>query len=312
MSDDAKKRTEDPGYVTIPPELRDFVPAKGEQPGIVRPGDNPRLDAAMAALRELNGGQKADPFYFDAQQEKGTARKPAPPSESVHVAAIPVPESEAPVPPSHARVEIAGEDETTIEKPPKSGPPLSLGGRTARLMAQAAAAQGEGETPRSPWAAETGAAPLAPMELPLAHAPGYKPEPGSSSERAAGVPPPGNRTLRVMIALAVIALLGFAAFQMMPKTPHKEEATSGLVPSATATVQGTAQTSAPAPLPAPVPPPVVTAEADAGAVPPPAPEPIKLLPSPTKIGPAVKPAPSSVPKPPPSGPVPMFERENGS
>jgi hypothetical protein len=85
-------------------------------------------------------------------------------------------------------------------------------------------AQTAGSGPaNSPWAKDAEVAPIALVNLRSSLAPGATSEPVPQSEQPAGVPVGGNTRVRVLGVLAVLALLGFAAFELMPKT-HPQEA----------------------------------------------------------------------------------------
>jgi hypothetical protein len=64
MSDDKKRMNTDPELKLVPRELRPFV-RKLENP-VVRPGDDPQLDDAVARLRALSGMTSGDPLYYEA------------------------------------------------------------------------------------------------------------------------------------------------------------------------------------------------------------------------------------------------------
>ena len=240
MSGDAagKKREDDASYVTIPPELRDFVPPKGAQHELVQPGKNPQLVATVAALKALNGGQNADPFFFNTRGvataveriEEGDEAKGAG-NAKVHVPAFALP--------MMPRNVVAEDAEITVEK----------------IAAVAV------ETASSPWAIEAVVAPIAASELPSALAPVARTEPAPASEKAAGVPPKDDRLVRAGIALVVLALLGFAAFQLVPREKTKDPVTAVPVASGTASVAPAPELSATAPGPTA---PTATVEIDAG------------------------------------------------
>lgn len=219
-----KKRGDDASYVTIPPELRDFVPPKGAQHELVQPGKNPQLVATVAALKALNGGQNADPFFFNTRGvatavgriEEGDEAKGAG-NAKVHVPAFALPTASS-----------AAEDaEITVEKiaavAVETAPPVVV---TAPAV----------ETASSPWATEVVVAPIASSDLPSALAPVARTEPAPASEKAAGVPLKDDRLVRAGIALAVLALLGFAAVQLVPREKTKDPVAAVPVASGTASV----------------------------------------------------------------------------
>jgi hypothetical protein len=261
------------GYVTIPPELRAFVPAKSD--ATAKPAGTPELTAAAAELRKMNGGENADPFFFDT---RGVAK------------AVERAEDDEPKGVGNAKVHV---------------PAFALPSATATRAAATDAAEEDAEITvekaASPWATEAAVAPIASSELPSALAPVAKTDPAPDSERPAGVVAPPGRLLRGVIAVVVIALLGFAAFQLMPKDPPKEQATPAPLPapSGTASVApavpplelGTTAASA-VPV-APIAPPVGTAEIDAGMAAPVGPGPHKTK----AVGPASDPYDASAPSP---------------
>src|SRR4051812_23473522 len=59
MSDERKPRRSDEGFTTIPPELQPYM-GKRQRAPIQRRGEDPELDAAAEALRELNEAAEAD------------------------------------------------------------------------------------------------------------------------------------------------------------------------------------------------------------------------------------------------------------
>jgi hypothetical protein len=247
MGDDRKSsaRREDSGYVTIPPELREFVPAKGD--ATAKAAGTPQLAATVAELRELNGGEKADPFFFDTrgvakpmERDEGDEPKGVG-NAKVHVPAFALPSAKAP---TAAVVSGAADDaEITVEKAPAT------------------------ETPGSPWATDAAVPLIARSDLPSALAPVAKTDPAPNSEKPDGVPAPPGRALRGVIAVAVIALLGFAAFQLIPREKTKDPVAEVPAPSGTASVAP----AVPAPELSPTAPtataPVNSVEIDAGLPP---------------------------------------------
>lgn len=255
MSDEPsrKKRSEDPSYVTIPPELRDFVPPNGAQNELLAQlAKNPRLVASAAALRQLNGGQDADPLFFDTRgvatalerSDEGDEAKGAG-NAKVHVPAFALLSATTVAKVTGAEVNAAAEDaEITVER--------------VRASVKAPAS----EKAASPWATEIAVAPIAASELPSALAPVARTEPAPASEKAAKLPPPHEgRLVRAGIALVVLVVLGFAAFQLVPKEKTKDPVAAVPVVSSAAAVPPLV-VSATAPS---VPPAVGTVEIDAGA-----------------------------------------------
>jgi hypothetical protein len=124
----------------------------------------------------------------------------------------------------------------------------------------------------SPWTTETAAVKIAASELPSALGPSTRSEPAPASEKPASAAPQGGRALRVMVPLAIVAVLGFTVFQVIPKGTQPEEVgalpvASGLAIVAT-TVPPAAESSGAVVVAAPTaltPPPLGTAEIDAGA-----------------------------------------------
>ena len=66
MSDD-RKDSDDPAHQTMPPELRPFARPVPPQ-RLVAPENEAAFKAAIDALRLLNGGPNADPFYVDPEE----------------------------------------------------------------------------------------------------------------------------------------------------------------------------------------------------------------------------------------------------
>ncbi len=90
MSDDTKRanRRDDRSHQTMPPELRPFARPEPVQ-RLVAPEDEPEFNAAILALRLLNGGPAADPFYVDPKADAVAEPKPAAaPSVKVYVPPI--------------------------------------------------------------------------------------------------------------------------------------------------------------------------------------------------------------------------------
>jgi hypothetical protein len=68
-------RDEDASYVTMPPELRPF--ARPIDAKVIKPGDDPILDAAKAGIQVLDGDPDADPFYYDVKKRREEAKRGA-------------------------------------------------------------------------------------------------------------------------------------------------------------------------------------------------------------------------------------------
>lgn len=282
MNDDAKRanRQHDRSHETMPPELRPFVkPAPPQR--LVAPEDEPEFNAAILALKMINGGPEADPFYVDPKAEAAAEPKPqaplsvkvyAPPvAVSVRRGAAVTPQNETGYVDTRALQALRGAKGTAtpilVGLKSAAEPSATRGQRHAtedghepgaidirpfkaakaahdaavrrEAEAEAAAAKAKAEQDEttlqqvqsadsgpanSPWANEAEVAPIAAANLPSSLAPGATPERAPQSEKAAGVPvDSGNKGVRGMGVLAVLALLGVAAFQLMPKT-HPQEA----------------------------------------------------------------------------------------
>jgi hypothetical protein len=214
MSDHGRKATEsDPGHVTIPPALQGFV-GRRERPKVQRRGEDAALDAAFGQLEGVAGAAPAvDAIAQDLTRGAGNL--------SAYVAPVEAPAAAPGVRQTgKVKINVPEENEEDKEGPPSSGLGLRLDARTGRLMAQAAKKAAE----ESPWAQETATVPLGAGVLPSSLAPAAKTEPAPPSvqEKPAGVPQDGNRGARVMGVLAVVAVIGYAAFQLMPKAPVVE------------------------------------------------------------------------------------------
>lgn len=216
MSDHRRKAAEsDPGHVTIPPSLQGFS-ARREKPKVQRRGDDAALDAAFGGLEGVAGaGPAVDAATQDLTRGAGNLSAYVAPAE-VPAAAPGVRQT------GKVKINVPEENEEGEEGPPSAGLGLRLDARTGRLMAQAA----KKAAAESPWAQETVTVPVAAGVLPSSLLPGAKTEPAPPSvqEKPAGVPEDGNRGVRVMGVLAVVAVIGYAAFQWMPRTVTPPEA----------------------------------------------------------------------------------------
>ena len=318
MSNHGRKPAEsDPGHVTIPPSLQGFV-GRREKPKVQRRGQDAALDAAFDGLDGVGGpAPVVDAVDQDLSRGAGNMSGYAA-SMEVPAAALGVRQT------GKVKINVPEENEEKEEAPSSSGLALRLDARTGRLMAQAAKKAAE----ESPWAQETVTVPVAAGVLPSSLLPGAKTEPAPPSvqEKPAGVLEDGNRGARVMGVLAVVAVIGYAAFQLMPKARVVEalvpvpvrSAAPAAVPQPSAEVSGAAVVpSASAVGPA------ATVEVDAGASV--APNPLIVpakprakiedpydaaAPVPAKTAEAVAPPPllptvAPVPTPAPSGPSPL-------
>ena len=251
MSDDTKRGRgdDDPSHLTMPPELRPFAkPAPPQR--LVAPEDEPEFKAAILALSLINGGPAADPFYFapkgenDAAAEAVERAKPqAAPSVKVYAPPIAVRgdsnktgyvDTRLFQAMHAAKVAAAAAREADAKEPEPEPGAIDIRPYQDMAAAHAAAkveedettlehAQSPGSGPaNSPWAKEAEVAPIAVSDLPSSLSPGAKSvrvAPAAESEKAAGVPVDGgNKGVRVMGVLAVVAVIGFAAVQLMPKT----------------------------------------------------------------------------------------------
>lgn len=245
MSDDTKRSRgdDDPSHLTMPPELRPFAkPAPPQR--LVAAADEPEFNAAILALSLINGGPAADPFYVapkgenDAAAEAVERAKPqAAPSVKVYAPPIAVGGDShktgyvdtrlfqathaAKVSAAAAREADAKEPEprAIYTRPFQAAAAAHAGARVEEDETTLEHAQSPGSGPaNSPWAKEADMVPIAVADLPSSLSPGAKSEPAAESEKAAGVPEDGNRGVRVMGVLAVVAVIGFAAVQLMPKT----------------------------------------------------------------------------------------------
>ena len=320
MSDHQRKPAEsDPGHVTIPPSLQGFS-GRRDKPKVQRRGEDAALEAAFGGLEGVSGpAPVVDAANQDLSRGAGNLSAYAAPVEAP-AAALGVRQT------GKVKINVAAEDDE--KAPPSSGAALRLDGRTARLMAQAAANTAEG-----PWAQETATVPLGAAVLPSSLAPGMRtePVPPSVQEKPAGVLEEGNRGARVMGVLAVVAVLGFLAFEFFPRTSPQEALAPVPVRSAGAAVappQASGLVVAPPIAPSasaavPPPGPTATVEVDAGARLAPsvplAPAKVRTkiedpydasVPGPvTTVAPVAPPSPvptvAPVPVPAPSGPSPL-------
>lgn len=122
----------------------------------------------------------------------------------------------------------------------------------------------------SPWTTEAAVVKVAASALPSSRAPSTGP--ATASEKPVSGASQGGRVLRVMVPLAVLVVLGFAVFQVIPRDRTPEQIGAVPVPSGPASVASAAPPAAASSTAAvmvapPAPPPRVpgTAEIDAGA-----------------------------------------------
>jgi len=95
MGDDTKSR-DDPAYETMPPELRPFARPVPLQ-RLVAPEDEADFKASIDALRILNGGPQADPFYVDPKHDPALAERKAQASVKAYAPPTAVPVAEVKV-----------------------------------------------------------------------------------------------------------------------------------------------------------------------------------------------------------------------
>jgi hypothetical protein len=242
MNDERKLKQEPVGHATIPPGLRPFLSGAAQAEEHEHRQDA-GMDAAFAKINDALGEdvQEIDPSVGvgNASRYVGPAAVPDGARGKAFTAKVKIIESPA----NDAQVTAAGADEeTTADRaPPSSRGGLKLGGRTARLMAQAATAADH-------------APPVAVPEH-------VRAAPGAGSSR--------GRAVAVTIgALAVVVGVGV---WVVAKGPHQASETpaparSAVVSSAAAvpamSASGAATVAAPT---APPPPALGTAEVDAGA-----------------------------------------------
>jgi hypothetical protein len=257
----------------MPPELRPFAKPMVER--VMKPGDDPILDAAKAGIRILDDDPNADPFYYDVKKRQAEAKKGAGIGNvSAYVAPSSVPAA------SEAKAGEAASPKVVVEAVED---PLATQAVDVRMFrARSAAARpapggadepivdrsqepaGEAnekppEAAPSPWS--KAAAPpdsVRSSALPSSLAP--RDVPTSASEKQAATPGQDRTKTKVVItvALVLVALgVGVAALTTR-RTP--ENGSQGPVPTATTTAPPTA----PAVLP---PAPKVSAEAPAPAPP---------------------------------------------
>jgi hypothetical protein len=149
MNDHRKPKQEPIGHATIPPGLRPFLArtAPVEEP---QRRDDSAMDAEFAKINDAIGEdvQEIDPDVGvgNASKYVGPALVPDGAKGKAFTAKVKIAEGKAKSdrPPAPANdgggAERDREDETTLDRaPPSSRGGLRLGGRTARLMAQAAA-----------------------------------------------------------------------------------------------------------------------------------------------------------------------------
>jgi len=249
MSDDTKDRG-DPAHETMPPELRPF--AKPEPPQhLVAPENQAKFDAAVDALRILNGGPKADPFYVDPRNEP---ERPAPESTKAYAPPVAVPAAEAsvrraaparvviaetgPQPRLAARAQFVCEEIDTrvfqeavkarraAEKSEAAGAPDSAGGETMppelrpfakpeppHQQPDPSGAAKTPETPASPWTKEADPTSVRGSALPSS----LRPRALAAESDVPARAPVRDRTrataaIGIAIVVLAVALLGLRAF----------------------------------------------------------------------------------------------------
>lgn len=276
MGDDRKSL--DPAHETMPPELRPFAKPVPPQ-RLVAPEDEAEFKAAVDALRILNGGPQADPFYVDPKHDPAFAERKAPASAKAYAPPTAVPEVKvreaapakvviigAQARPAQQAVQYVAEEIDTrvfreaVEEARRAaeGSETPNGGKadgddevTLDQQAPSKAAQPQ-ETPPSPWATETpdvvrgSALPSSLRPRAQADVDGDAPP---VSEKPVRVPVhgPSKAAAAIGIAILIVAVvIGVRAFRS-GRTP--ESATHGPMPTATTTAAApTAQEGrAPAP-----------------------------------------------------------------
>ena len=305
MSDDAKDRADpnaDPAHETMPPELRPFAKPVPIQP-LVAPESEARFDAAIGALRLLNGGPNADPFYVDPKNDPAFAGQTAPKSVKAYAStALPVAEaavrSAAPariliVPDPVGEVDIRpfqGVRRAAREGAQDNAPVAPDDHDVTRDEVTQSMREQPPEMAASPWAKEATAEDVRGSALPSSLRP-REPTPPADDSPAASPSrttmvtrrPPPRSTATIAVAIVVVAaVIGVwaAAARWSPESPAR-----GPAP--------TSSTVAPAAPPTP-------------SLPPSAPAPASAMASPSDDGPRASPppAPSGAPAPESSHPAP--------
>ncbi len=227
--DDPKVRPsvpdEDSAYITMPPELRAY--ARKLDNKVIRPGDDPLLDAAAAALRVLNGGPDADPLYYDVKKEQAAIRARMGETPGIGNASVYVAPTEVP---AAAAVEDVGAPTVVVE-----GEEAGAGNEKPQDVAP------------SPWSSETDArSDLRTSALPSSLPPRETETVVDATMRA------HSRRERVKATVVVVALVTAAlgvgvAVSRIRRGPYPEAAVGA--PSATVTPQAasTREPTRPAP-----------------------------------------------------------------
>jgi len=264
MSDETRDR-DDPAHQTMPPELRPFAKPEPKQ-RLVAPENEAEFKATIDALRLLNGGPNADPFYVDPQNDPAFAGRKAPESVKVYVPPAAVAAAEAQVRQAAPGKVVIAEASAV----PAGGTQYNCGEVDVRPFREAAearravavgeaaskgAAGGEraadavvmppmGEkppdAPASPWAteAEPGAvgesalpSSLRPPEsLPLVDDAPTSTRP--QSRNAAGGPSLVSRT-RVAVVVVIVLVAIVVGVRALIRARTSENATDGPAPAAT-------------------------------------------------------------------------------
>jgi hypothetical protein len=235
MSDDGEKPKAAPDALTL------AIP-KRQRPKTQKLGEDPALDAAVRA-------------YTASDDELGVKDKPSVPpvqdltrgrgNANAYVARVELKSAKVPAAKAEPKIELVMEDvpralpegdrtRETVETKALRLPQVDVDEATLkRALGSRTVGGGTERLPvidkeASPWANEAGAAPVAPVELPSAHAPSATPEPASRPSGGAG------RGLGKGVVLAGL-LAGLALFiALRVATTDGREATGSPMPSATA------------------------------------------------------------------------------
>ena len=256
MNDERKPKQEPIGHATIPPGLRPFL-VRTAQAEEHQHRKDPGMDAVLAKINDAIGEdvQEIDPDVGvgNASKYVGPALVPDGATGKAFTAKVKIAESKAkserpPAPANDAANDVGAreaEDEPTLEQgPPSSRGGMRLGGRTARLMAQAAAEKAAGEL-------------APPVSVP----------------RAGRVSPSGGRarSRTIVVAIAALGVVVAVGVWVVAQGPHAGSNTpapsvSGAASSTPAAPAMSSSGAAVVVVPtAPPPPSLEVLEADAGA-----------------------------------------------
>ncbi len=288
MSDD-RKDSDDPAHQTMPPELRPFARPVPPQ-RLVAPENEATFKAAIDALKLLNGGPDADPFYVDPRNDPAFAGQKPPESVTAYASTV-LPVAEATVrAAAPARVVIADPDAPRIVRDPVEeidirpfqgvrravreraqgdNPPVAPGDDVTGDEVTRSVREQPSEMAANPWAKEAVAEDVRGSALPSSHAPREAPPGEDDDDTVATRPAPRGRWRAIVFAVvaACVALLVWALGRGRPV----ENGGRAPMPAATSAAPAAPALPSPPPSTSVEPPPAPTSADRPQAPAPPAP-----------------------------------------